>query len=65
MLLDIGRATPACGFLNLDLASDIAPGATQLVMRRAVPRRAAPRSNAPRPHRSAHSELILRLIATL
>ena len=45
--------------------SDIAPGATQLVMRRAVPHRAAPRSNAPRPHRSAHSELILRLIATL
>jgi len=50
MLLDIGRATPACGFLNLDLSSDTAPSATQL---RDAPRHAAPRRAATRRARTA------------
>jgi len=50
MLLDIGRAAPACGFLNLDLSSDTAPGATQL---RDAPRRAAQQRAAPAQHRSS------------
>ena len=65
MLFDIGRATPACGFLNLDVASSITPGAAQL---RAAPRRAEARRAATRRARTAlqpHSELILRLIASL
>tara|TARA_B110001452_G_scaffold197898_1_gene167824 strand:- start:465 stop:686 length:222 start_codon:yes stop_codon:yes gene_type:complete len=57
MLLDIGRATPACGFLNLDVASSIiTPGATQL---RDAPRRAEARRAA-----TCHARTALQLIVS-